>query len=100
MKTDIETVVYDGIELELTDAVVDVLKERVRQDEIWGPPDKELRDFLTILMKQMGHLAKEVLNSRFQSPYTEAHHTKLRTEAVQVAAVALALVESLDINDK
>ena len=68
--------------------IADILKERVRQDKKWGA-NRVLPDFTwnAILTEEVGEAAKEVL---------EVDVKKLRVELIQVAAVAVAWIESLD----
>jgi NTP pyrophosphatase (non-canonical NTP hydrolase) len=75
-------------------AVDDVLDERARQDARWGVQNHDTITYLAILMEEVGETAQAALEMRFGGPRgTEAH---VRAEAVQVAAVALAIVECLD----
>jgi NTP pyrophosphatase (non-canonical NTP hydrolase) len=53
-----------------------VLNERIKQDSKWGEQNHDMFTWMSILMEEVGELA--------------------RTEAVQVAAVALAIVECID----
>ena len=79
-------------------AVLDVLAERVRQDQKWGiwpnglGYDLLLTAYLTVLMEEVGELSQCALHDRFGGPAA----VSMRKEAVQVAAVALAIVECLD----
>lgn len=75
-------------------AVSDVLAERVRQDELWGEQNHDPFLYLTVLTEEVGEFAQAALRSRFGGEAAGA----LRKEAVQVAAVALAIVECLDRN--
>jgi NTP pyrophosphatase (non-canonical NTP hydrolase) len=70
----------------------DVLDERKRQDEKWGEQNHNPFIYLTILMEEVGETAKAILETRYGGP--EAG--RIREEAVQVAAVAIAIVECLD----
>lgn len=73
-------------------ALRDVLAERKRQDAKWGEQNHDPFTYLTILTEEVGETAQAALSMRFGSG-DPAH---LREEAVQVAAVALAIVECLD----
>lgn len=69
-------------------AVIDILEERERQDEQWGVSDHTSQLWVTILMKQVGQFSEAALrDSRIED---------LRKEAVQIAAVALAMIENID----
>lgn len=69
-----------------------VLAERVHQDRKWGEQNHDPFAYLTILTEEVGEMAQAALHARFGGPAAE----KLREEAVQAAAVALAIVECLD----
>ncbi len=69
---------------ELTKAVVD---ERHRQDAKWGEQNHHPYKWLAILHEETGEAAKAVLESALG---------EYRKELVQVAAVSLAAIESLD----
>jgi NTP pyrophosphatase (non-canonical NTP hydrolase) len=73
-------------------ALVDVLEERRRQDEKWGEQNHDPFAYLTVLGEEYGELCQCALHDRFGGPAAE----HIREEAVQVAAVALAIVECLD----
>ncbi len=72
--------------------MLDVLDERDRQDKKWGEQNHDPFTYLTILLEEMGELAKCALHHRFGGP----EKFNLREEAVQTAAVAMAIVECLD----
>ena len=64
-----------------------VIAERERQDRLWGVQDHEPLKWVAILLEEAGEYAKDVLEGRV------AH---AREEVVQIAAVAIAIVESMD----
>lgn len=70
----------------------EVVSEREKQNQKWGPQDHPLPVWLTILMEEVGELSECVLHKQFGGPAA----SNLRKEAIQVAAVAVALVEALD----
>lgn len=70
----------------------DVLAERGRQDTKWGEQNHDPFIYLAILTEEVGELAQAALHARFGGPAAVG----LRDEAVQVAAVALAIVQCLD----
>lgn len=78
-----------------TQAMIDVLKERTRQDSKWGTQNHNPFAWLAILMEEVGEVSECMLDCRFgkRDGAVEAH---MREEAVQVAAVAMAIVECLD----
>lgn len=73
-------------------ALSDVLHERVRQEEKWGQQDHDPFTYLTVLGEEFGELCQAALHTRYGGHAASG----LRDEAVQVAAVALAIVECLD----
>ena len=68
--------------------------ERLRQLKKWGPQHHDLPTWIAILSEEVGELSAEVLKSRFDGVVTRE---AIVAEAVQVAAVALAIVQ--DIKD-
>ena len=74
-----------------------ILDERDRQDARWGPQDHLLPTWLAILMEEVGELAAACLCHKFGSD----DHPELdwRKEAIQVAAVALSMVEQYKAED-
>jgi NTP pyrophosphatase (non-canonical NTP hydrolase) len=84
--------VLPALSAALCSAVQDVLAERQRQDAKWGEQNHDPFCYLTILMEEVGELSQAALHARFGGPAAEG----LRKEAVQTAAVALAIVECLD----
>lgn len=83
-------------------ALLDVRTERQRQDLRWGEQNHSAERWLAILMEEVGELATAILHTTFNDhPKTHqgmlTHGTgNIRTEANQVAAVAVALVEYID----
>lgn len=75
-------------------AVADVLDERVRQDARWGEQNHATFVYLAILVEEVGELAQAELHRIFGGPGGTKEH--VREEAVQTAAVALAIIECLD----
>ena len=74
------------------------LIERRRQDEKWGTienfDERPLERWLAILSEEHGELAEEIVEFGYDGD--TKHYDNMRAEAVQVAAVALAMVESID----
>jgi NTP pyrophosphatase (non-canonical NTP hydrolase) len=67
--------------------VADILAERERQDCKWGVCHHPTQVWLTILAEEVGEVAKAILLEDTKN---------YREELIQVAAVALAAIESLD----
>lgn len=77
------------LKIEKQTAISSVLQERIRQDETWGEQNHSPTEWLPILMEEVGEFSKAILEN-----------SNIREEAVQVAAVALSIVESIDRNSK
>jgi NTP pyrophosphatase (non-canonical NTP hydrolase) len=75
-----------------TAALRDVIAERQRQDAKWGEQNHDPFLYLSVLMEEVGEFAQAALHTRYGGEAA----SKLRPEAVQTAAVALAIVECLD----
>lgn len=73
-------------------ALDDVRHERLRQDAKWGEQNHDPKEWMLILMEEVGETAQTLQQCE--------KHTKTlgdyRQEMVQVAAVAVAAIESLD----
>lgn len=70
-----------------------VLQERRRQDTLWGTQNHDMFTWLAILSEEVGEFSQAVLETRFGGP--KGGEDRILAEAVQVAAVALAIVECL-----
>lgn len=81
------------------DILSDLLGERIEQNEKWArvganwdEPD-ELK--LTVLVEEVGEVAKAVLEHSMRTPQGRYN---LYRELIQVAAVAIAWAESIDVD--
>lgn len=82
-------------------ALQDVIDERNRQDYKWGEQNHAPEWWLAILGEEYGELAQAILETHFDANPDGSPHggiSNIRKEAVQCAAVALALVECIDRN--
>jgi hypothetical protein len=70
----------------------DVIEEREKQDKKWGEQNHAPAVWQNILMEEVGAASKAVLDYVFGSGSVEDY----RAEMVQVAAVAIAAIESFD----
>lgn len=73
--------------------LIEVELERRKQDEKWGEQNHNPADWLMILGEEFGEASKAALEAKF------AHNDggrSYRKELIQVAAVAVAMIESLD----
>ncbi len=77
--------------------MLDVLDERARQDAKWGEQNHAPEVWLAILGEEYGELSTAILRERFGTgDYEHRAVEDIRSEAIQVAAVAVAFVEFLD----
>lgn len=65
----------------------DVRRERKRQDRLWGEQNHPPTTFLAILGEEFGEVCQAAL---------EKKHEQYRKELVQVAAVAVQMIEAFD----
>jgi NTP pyrophosphatase (non-canonical NTP hydrolase) len=76
-------------------ALDDILAERSKQDKKWGVQNHDPFTWLSILQEEVGEYAKEIN----EYPNGQLSYTNMRNECVQVAAVALQMVECIDRNE-
>lgn len=74
--------------------IADVIDERKRQEEKWGQQNHEPYTYLAILIEEVGEYAQAALQTQFGGNNGGLKH--MREEAVQMAAVAVAIIECLD----
>ena len=88
----------------------EIINERSRQDERWGEQNHHPVGWLSILGEEYGEACKEVnqiwIDGQSYKGDNEqleflkmAQAAKLRQELIQVAAVTVAMIESLDRNE-
>jgi len=73
-------------------AMYDIHTERQRQDRLWGEQNHHPMIWMSILGEEYGELCQATNDFVFKGGGPK----DMRTEAVQVAAVAMALIEYLD----
>lgn len=79
----------------LTPGIIEeVLAERRRQDEKWGEQNHQPVEWLMILAEEVGEANKAALEMYFDHYYDA--YRGYREELIQVAAVAIQMIESLD----
>ncbi len=80
----------------------EITEERLRQDIKWGVQNHNPVEWCAILGEEVGEVNKEALEAHFN---LKSHKTinvqnmcDYRKELIQVAAVAIAMIECLDRN--
>jgi len=68
-----------------------IMAERARQDEKWGEQNHDIYKWLAILGEEVGEANKAAL---------ENDYSELMQELIQIGAVAVAMIESLERNRK
>jgi len=68
-----------------------IMTERARQDEKWGEQNHDIYKWLAILGEEVGEANKAAL---------ENDYSELMEELIQIGAVAVAMIESLERNRK
>ena len=76
--------------------LVEVLGERKRQIEKWGEQNHDPIWWLGVLMEEVGEFAKAIIETKFPSFGSSGGIENIRTEAIHIAAVAVATVECMD----
>jgi len=88
-----------SLSFQVTDEVQD---ERRKQDRKWGKQNHSPIEWMSILVEEVGEASKEAHEYHFEGKHYPADPerlNRLRAELVQVAAVAVAMIESLDRNE-
>lgn len=83
--------------------IEEVRSERAKQDAKWGEQNHEPHRWLSILIEEVGEAAQAANDSwDHRKSFTEQAYKQecYRQELVQVAAVTIAMIESLDRNGK
>jgi len=88
MKKNKEKVLFSETEKTIIHEIKD---ERCRQIEKWGYQAHDMYIWLAILSEEVGELSRAVLDSRWDN----GPESDIKKEAIQVAAVAHAILESL-----
>lgn len=87
---------------DITAAVLEeILEERIRQDIRWGQQNHGPAEWFLILGEEIGEAARELTQALLGETEPEAVTPQIyraREELVQAAAVAVAMIESLDRN--
>lgn len=76
--------------------------ERHKQTTKWGRQDHSPLEWIAILVEEVGEAQKEALEHHWEGKHYGSDPERLkrlRSELIQVAAVAVAAIESLDRNE-
>lgn len=95
--------VKEAVEMDRTNLVLDeVFMERCRQEAKWGEQDHEPEEWLMILGEEVGEVNRAALERYFhyQNKSEAEHKANYRAELVQVAAVAVAMIENFDRSER
>ena len=74
----------------------EVRRERKNQDLKWGQQDHGDFEWVSILTEEVGEAATDANEANFPSGRNVGDYSLLRSELLQVAAVAVAWVEAID----
>lgn len=74
----------------------EIKQERQRQDAKWGEQNHTPFEWCAILGEEVGEVNKAALEAHFRDTNQLANY---REELIQVAAVAVAMIESLERNN-
>ena len=81
-------------------AIIEELKaERIKQELKFGRQNHTPFEWLPILGEEVGEVNKAALETYFKYDGADNDYSEYRKELIQVAAVALAMVECLDRNN-
>ncbi len=79
--------------------LAEVIQERARQDEKWGEQNHKPIEWCAILGEEVGEVNKAALEAHFKQYFKDNEQlANYRQELIQVAAVAVAMIESLERN--
>lgn len=82
--------------------LIDVEEERKRQSKKWGIQTHSPSMWMAILMEEVGEASREIVDYECENPRDESLeeiHDLIRKELVQVAAVAVQIIERIDAGD-
>ena len=74
-----------------TDIIKLIMSERDRQDKKWGEQNHDVYKWLAILGEEVGEVNKAAL---------EENYNETIDELIQIGAVVVAMIESLERNQK
>ncbi|MDO6384470.1 MazG-like family protein [Leptospira santarosai] len=78
----------------------EIVDEREKQDLKFGPQNHHPVEWCMILGEEFGEVQKAALESYFRYDGKNHDYAEYRKELIQVAAVAISMIESYDRNRK
>lgn len=84
----------------MDDVYREVFFERQRQHTKWGEQNHTPIEWIPILGEEVGEVNKACLETYFKHKGADTDYSEYRKELIQVAAVAIQMVECLDRNNK
>jgi len=79
----------------------EIKEEREKQDIKWGEQNHKPIEWIAILTEEVGETSKAALEAHFEKCFWDPKKLKeYREELIQVAAVSVAMLESLERNAK
>lgn len=78
----------------------EIIEERKDQDAAWGEQNHNPIEWLAILMEEVGEASQAAVDGYFKPDAREANYEIYREEIVQVAAVAINMIQSFDRNER
>ena len=86
--------------IERVEAIKKVIEERIRQNQKWGYPQQNTPfEWVSILTEEVGEFA-EATNDALLGSYPNGDLGKAIEEVIQVAAVAISIIEHLSEPEK
>ena len=79
----------------------EIKNERLAQDAKWGEQNHKPIEWVAILTEEIGEVSKEALEYHFKKYYRDVDQlANYRKELIQVAAVAVAMIQCLERNKR
>jgi NTP pyrophosphatase (non-canonical NTP hydrolase) len=78
----------------VSDIYADIAAERGRQHQKWGTQRHDFPVWITVLSEEVGEVSQAIL--QYRQVASDRRLKAMREEAVQVAAVAVAMIEHID----
>ena len=80
------------------DILNDIMDDRVKQDEGWGVNRDNSESWILILAEEIEQVTRPVLEDRFPCGLNISL-VEYRKKLIQIAAIAIAVIESFDRNE-